>query len=477
MRNDGASFCFCVRTNDAKKYNEHLATTSWTLAFAGTYLRKFDVPDSQGNTYYNKHAGARQFLADIGCPDQSIYVNDSMVSKPGTDTVGCTIGSKELAKADGTKTGKILIPVTVRGGGYESEWASNCTLGAGTPDEGRNGEAKGFSTAADQVVDAIDQYINKYELEDEIHDGKVVFWVSGFSRAGATANITSKRMVEMYADGSGKAGKNNRVFGYTCEAAKGGTEASLDPGEYLTDQVTTLSTETKDGIIWYTLDGSDPKTSETRTKYEGGQIAIDFDPDAGRTNITLKAYTERNDLWESSVATYVYEFTGEVEVPKGIVSVYDGKPQIGVEWRPFYTLVADEGSGATIDDEGNAVATNTGTYTVTAKIKDGYKWIIENDDLTTDEDESRTTTDDQTIEFSIEKAVNPLKVKGKKVKIKSKKLKKKNVRVKVSKCIRFVKKAQGTKSYKLISAKKGKKNFKKKFSVNAKTGKLTVKKK
>ena len=194
MRNDGASFCFCVRTNDAKKYNEHLATTSWTLAFAGTYLRKFDVPDSQGNTYYNKHAGARQFLADIGCPDQSIYVNDSMVSKPGTDTVGCTIGSKELAKADGTKTGKILIPVTVRGGGYESEWASNCTLGAGTPDEGRNGEAKGFSTAADQVVDAIDQYINKYELEDEIHDGKVVFWVSGFSRAGATANITSKKL-------------------------------------------------------------------------------------------------------------------------------------------------------------------------------------------------------------------------------------------------------------------------------------------
>lgn len=215
---------------DATKYNEHLATTSWVLAFAGTYLRKFDDPDSQGNTYYNKHAGARQFLADIGCPDQNIYVNDSMVSKPGTDTIGCTIGSKALAKAGGVETGKILIPVTVRGGGYESEWASNCTLGAGTPDEGRNGEAKGFSTAADQVVDEIDQYIKKYELEDEIHDGKVVFWVSGFSRAGATANITSKRLVELYADGSGKAGKNNRVFGYTCEAAKGGTDLAQTLG-------------------------------------------------------------------------------------------------------------------------------------------------------------------------------------------------------------------------------------------------------
>lgn len=216
--------------DDQYKYNEHLATASWHLAFAGTYLRKFEEAEtfvgagSAGNRYYNKHAGARQFLADIGCPDQMIYVNDSMVRKPKTDSIGCTIGSKELAYADGTKTGKILIPVTVRGGGYESEWASNCTLGRGDTDEGKNGEAKGFSGAADQVEAEIDKYIKKYGYENKIHDGKVVFWVSGFSRAGATANITSKRLVEKYADGSGAAGKNNVVFGYTCEAAKGGTD-------------------------------------------------------------------------------------------------------------------------------------------------------------------------------------------------------------------------------------------------------------
>ncbi len=215
---------FFDETVDPAAYNYHLATASWVLAFSGTYLRKFEDPDSKGNTYYNKHAGARQFLADIGCPDQNIYVNDSMVSKPGTDTVGCTIGSKYLAKADGTKTGRILIPVTVRGGGYESEWASNCTLGAGTDSEGRDGEAAGFSSAADQVVKEIDKYIKKYGLEDEIKEGNVTFWVAGFSRAGATANITSKRLVEKYADGSGAEGKTNTVFGYTCEAAKGGTD-------------------------------------------------------------------------------------------------------------------------------------------------------------------------------------------------------------------------------------------------------------
>ena len=39
-----------------------------------------------------------------------------------------------------------------------------------------------------------------------------------------------------------------------------------------------------------------------------------------------------------------------------------------------------------------------------------------------------------------------------------------------------VSKTEGKPSYKLVSAKKGKKNFRKKFSVNAKTGKITVKK-
>jgi hypothetical protein len=40
-----------------------------------------------------------------------------------------------------------------------------------------------------------------------------------------------------------------------------------------------------------------------------------------------------------------------------------------------------------------------------------------------------------------------------------------------------VSKAKGKLSYKLVSAKKGKKSFKKKFNINAKTGKITVKKK
>ena len=78
--------------------------------------------------------------------------------------------------------------------------------------------------------------------------------------------------------------------------------------------------------------------------------------------------------------------------------------------------------------------------------------------------------------FKITKGTNTLKVKGKKATVKYKKLKKKNQSLKVSKVIKVTKKGQGKLTYQLVSAKKGSKNFKKKFSINKKNGKVTVKK-
>ena len=226
------SDAFFDDTCDPAIYNEHLATASINMAYAGMYLRATEPGDDNGNYYYNRHGGARQFMADIGCPDQNIYVNDSNEHKPGTDTIGVTIASKQLADANGIKTGKILIPIVTRGGGYELEWASNGTLKTASEmqEEGKQLEAAGFSNAADQVVDEVEKYIEKYDLQDEIDRGEVKFWIAGYSRGGATANITAKRLIEKYADGT--EGKNNQVFAYTCEAPMGGS----DEAEILTDK-------------------------------------------------------------------------------------------------------------------------------------------------------------------------------------------------------------------------------------------------
>ena len=212
-------------------YNEHLATLSLTFAYCGGYMTQFAQEDENHNTYYNKHWGARQFLADIGCADQNIYVNDFMTVKPGSDSIGVSIGSKELVKDDGTKTDYILVPVAVRGFGYESEWMSNVTLGSAAEMDPMGMEAKGFSSAAEQVFAEIKYYLKKYNLEDAYKDGKVKFWVTGYSRAGATANLTSKRLVEMIAADH----CDSQVFGYTCEAPQGGTDTAeklVDKSKY-----------------------------------------------------------------------------------------------------------------------------------------------------------------------------------------------------------------------------------------------------
>ena len=79
--------------------------------------------------------------------------------------------------------------------------------------------------------------------------------------------------------------------------------------------------------------------------------------------------------------------------------------------------------------------------------------------------------------FEITKKANPLSAKGKTAKVKFRKLKKKTRKLSVSKIITLTEKGHGKISYKLVSAKKGKKSFKKYFKISASTGKLTVKKK
>lgn len=78
--------------------------------------------------------------------------------------------------------------------------------------------------------------------------------------------------------------------------------------------------------------------------------------------------------------------------------------------------------------------------------------------------------------FTINKATNPLAIKGKTYSIKYSTLKKKAQVLATSKIYSVTRKGVGKMSYALYSAKKGSKSYKKYFAVNKTTGKLTVKK-
>lgn len=170
--------------------------------------------------------------------------------------------------------------------------------------------------------------------------------------------------------------------------------------------------------------------------------------------------TARSGDDESLTAKVNVTVVGHIDGAKIVLSksafTYNGKVQKPTI-KTIKGLKLKEGTDYTVKWS-NGSSRRAGTYTLTVTGKGVY-----------------TGTAKAT--YTIKKAANPLKVKGRTVTIKRKALKKKARTLKVSKVIKFTKKGRGTMSYRLVSAKKGGKSYRKYFKVNAKTGKVTVKKK
>ncbi len=195
-------------------YNPSLATMSLSLASSAANAAKTDMDfNIPSGDYSNLFRHAKQLLSDIGIKDEDIYVNNGFDSKPTLDTIGMIMGSKEIS-INGESY--ILIPIAIRGNDYGSEWGSNFTLTD-------SGEAYGFATPATTVIKQIQNYIStntSFDISSALNEGRVKFWLVGFSRGSAVANITSKRLTDIY----GEAG--NSIYAYCFEVPKGGTDAA-----------------------------------------------------------------------------------------------------------------------------------------------------------------------------------------------------------------------------------------------------------
>ena len=204
--------------DDPVQYSPHMATLACSMGHAScTHV--------ENKSYENGAKNITALLENAGFTD--IYVSDSYTKKPTADSIACVIAGKMVHTKDGDKK---VIAIAVRSGGYESEWASNVKLGT-------SGEAEGFSSAADQVVgksgfalnfddDEGKSYLRDYfEIygKDDLENGNVIFWLNGFSKGGATANLSAKRLIDA-TQGSG-----NSVVAYCIEAPQGGVASEENP--------------------------------------------------------------------------------------------------------------------------------------------------------------------------------------------------------------------------------------------------------
>ena len=196
-----------VFEDDPKEYSPHLATLSAHLVNASdNYVKNGDYSDGAHTLV--------QAYNNIGL--KNIYVNDGYKHKPTADSIGFAIGSKSvwLDRKDCLVN---VLAITIRSAGYETEWASNVKLGI-------SGEAKGFAEAAKQVKEGVDHYLDIKGLAPYVEGGNFLFYVTGFSRGGATANLVAKRLIDEYQP------MGNEVVAYCMEAPQGGVASEEQTG-------------------------------------------------------------------------------------------------------------------------------------------------------------------------------------------------------------------------------------------------------
>lgn len=146
----------------------------------------------------------------------NVLVNDQFCAFPTTDSIGVIIGSKDIRvwnRSEQKNESYKLIAVGIRGGGYGAEWASNLTLGA-------SGVHDGFRYAANTVKRALKDYRNSLNLSA---DAKVKYWIVGYSRSGAVANLVAGDISQNTSDYQTTL---EDVYGYTFESAAGASMVS-----------------------------------------------------------------------------------------------------------------------------------------------------------------------------------------------------------------------------------------------------------
>ncbi len=184
------------------EYDPSLATAS--LSFAMASFASID-----NISYEHRYVNSERVLLKLGFRD--IEANSDYHDKPDTDTFGVLIGSKKL-------DGATLLAVGLRGANYESEWASNFTVGR---DDTEGRYHQGFYEASEIILQTIRAYVQDRELT-----GRLKIWISGYSRAGAACNVACGRLDEFIRDGESYLGENVQLakedlYAYCFEAPRG----------------------------------------------------------------------------------------------------------------------------------------------------------------------------------------------------------------------------------------------------------------
>ena len=194
-------------------YNHELAKASMGLATAAM---------ASDGKYVNPEAASKLFN-DLDFDNYEPY---NYTNEPGTNTIACVIASKNI---DETKMS--IISIGIRGGGYESEWGGNFNVG-------NKDVHVGFDLAKKGVLEYLDSFLIEREQYGDIkYKNNVKFWISGYSRAAATANLVSASLhngtyIDVAPELKSFDFSENDIFTYTFETPRNTRDKNAKDDRY-----------------------------------------------------------------------------------------------------------------------------------------------------------------------------------------------------------------------------------------------------
>lgn len=181
----------------AYTYNSELATLSSKVALAAY----------NGQIVTQGYANVEELLGKMGFTN--LYHNADYTQEPTAHSTGVAIGSRTISY------GTTLIAVAVRGGNYAAEWGGNFVIGTGVHHEG-------FQRGSDKVIAALKEYIESNRIT-----GSVKFWITGYSRGSAIANLTAARLDEVRELGDNVYYDAKDVYAYCFEVPANTTDTRV----------------------------------------------------------------------------------------------------------------------------------------------------------------------------------------------------------------------------------------------------------
>ncbi len=172
-----------------------------SLAQASLVLAAASCNDGSGKTQSRSVEAA---LVRMGFSD--FQANEDYQKTPTVDSMGVAAAKKKISLPSGKYT---LVSVQMRSAGYEKEWESNF-------DPGTEGDHKGFAESAEKAKAFLEEYLAAKKVK-----GDVIFWITGYSRGAAVANLLAGSLDGMAATGGdaaqlgGIALEKGRIYAYT----------------------------------------------------------------------------------------------------------------------------------------------------------------------------------------------------------------------------------------------------------------------